>query len=630
MGLYRLYKKENGQTHFDPLIEYKRNEEGENEMNPYKPGDKVFDCYTVTGELDCGLYAYSCVDAAGGGYTLQMESCSAEYRKRFLDRYARWEKLDHPGVPRPIACEETEGGFLVLAQPDLSKLRPVTELFGEMRACNHPDDPSSTAVEPVPGDCHTGDILLQSAQVLSYLARQGFVHGDVKPANLHWDADTGTLILSDFLLLEGGYTPAYCSMEQLNGKTLTPATDCYSWAVSVMDLHLGGRPWPNGVVAGLNCEKYLGEIGCNLPMRDKTLLKRCLSMESEKRPGWEEIIRELKRTDPNARGYGAAPTAAKTMWEAAAKMQSMSEISEAADRKCTADSKFRLLHPIDERAPFRVYAAEATETGKSATLLLPIGNAEDASALKMLYHVWAVCNGATTSASHGMPPRPRLMHWQSPVYRQRELRYLFTFQPYGESLDAWLKDRLPLDISTALELTGQLLTALSFLHRPGVTDCGDFDGRFGARRALVHRCVAPRNIRISGGDVPQLLLDGFENAVDAWESGLEPCDNISNAFCGVPPFASRRQLFYANNPAPEWDVWAAAACLYYMLTGKYPREFSGNALLCIAKKPTVPICARLPNCPDRLAALIGLALDDTGELRFSSAMELYAALMAIR
>jgi serine/threonine protein kinase len=51
----------------------------------------------------------------------------------------------------------------------------------------------------------------------------------------------------------GGYTPAYCSREQYFGKTLTRRTAIYSWAVSVLEMYLGQRPWRDGREAG---EKY--------------------------------------------------------------------------------------------------------------------------------------------------------------------------------------------------------------------------------------------------------------------------------------------------------------------------------------------------------------------------------------
>ena len=115
------------------------------------------------------------------------------------------------------------------------------------------------------------DIAIQFARGLHYAHVQGLIHQDVKPDNLlltkEWDAkvaDFGiararaTLIRLDtdiptdatMFSASGGYTPAYCSMEQMNGEPLTRRTDIYSWAVSVMEMYLGNRLWQNGVIAG--------------------------------------------------------------------------------------------------------------------------------------------------------------------------------------------------------------------------------------------------------------------------------------------------------------------------------------------------------------------------------------------
>ena len=49
----------------------------------------------------------------------------------------------------------------------------------------------------------------------------------------------------------GGYTPAYCSEEQYLGEKLTRRTDIYSWAVSVLEMYLGKRPWKKSPSTGL-------------------------------------------------------------------------------------------------------------------------------------------------------------------------------------------------------------------------------------------------------------------------------------------------------------------------------------------------------------------------------------------
>jgi len=78
-------------------------------------------------------------------------------------------------------------------------------------------------------------------------------------------------------------------MEQMDGKALTRRTDIYSWAVSVMEMYLGDRPWAygqcgNGVVAGLNCRGYFEEARVPMPDALKELLAQCMEAEPTDRP----------------------------------------------------------------------------------------------------------------------------------------------------------------------------------------------------------------------------------------------------------------------------------------------------------------------------------------------------------
>ncbi|MDD3337084.1 MAG: protein kinase [Eubacteriales bacterium] len=149
------------------------------------------------------------------------------------------------------------------------------------------------------------DIAIQFARGLHYAHEQGLIHQDVKPDNLlltkNWDAkvaDFGiararaTLTVLDadiqtdatMFSASGGYTPAYCSMEQMNGGQLTRRTDIYSWAVSVMEMYLGDRPWQNGVIAGAACEEYFPDAKVTIPQKMQELLRECFRTEEAQRP----------------------------------------------------------------------------------------------------------------------------------------------------------------------------------------------------------------------------------------------------------------------------------------------------------------------------------------------------------
>ncbi|MEN6636213.1 MAG: protein kinase family protein, partial [Clostridiaceae bacterium] len=164
------------------------------------------------------------------------------------------------------------------------------------------------------------DIAIQFARGLHYAHEsrdesgkpQNLIHRDVKPGNVLL-SKSGEVKVSDFGLTKSVTRPpqgapagdaeascfkgtlAYCSMEQMDEKPLTQRTDLYSWAVSVMELYVGGHPWTNGVVAGLNCQQYFSEAQIPIPAPMVDLLERCLASEPDDRPhDFGLVIAELR------------------------------------------------------------------------------------------------------------------------------------------------------------------------------------------------------------------------------------------------------------------------------------------------------------------------------------------------
>ena len=116
------------------------------------------------------------------------------------------------------------------------------------------------------------NIAIQFARGLHYAHENELIHQDVKPDNLllteNWGAKVSDFGLakarsvltaskgertvkesdpgSTIITPSGGMTPAYCSPEQSMSKTLSRRTDIYSWAVSVLEMYLGGKPWAHG------------------------------------------------------------------------------------------------------------------------------------------------------------------------------------------------------------------------------------------------------------------------------------------------------------------------------------------------------------------------------------------------
>ena len=161
-------------------------------------------------------------------------------------------------------------------------------------------------------------VAIQFARGLAWAHRKGFVHQDVKPGNALM-ADDETVKVSDFGLARclkpnglalgpshfaeaAGYcTAEYASPEQLAGRTLTPATDIWSWAVTVLEMFMGGITWHRGDVVPAAFKQYLSDGGRGralpaMPHQIAGVLSGCLRLKSSNLPQSFDVIIELLLT----------------------------------------------------------------------------------------------------------------------------------------------------------------------------------------------------------------------------------------------------------------------------------------------------------------------------------------------
>ena len=132
------------------------------------------------------------------------------------------------------------------------------------------------------------DTAIQFAWGLHCVHELGLVHQDVKPGNVMMEKDAQVAVqglkvrLTDYglararalggerhvpelgqsiLLTSGGFTPAYCSPEQADGRKLDRRTDVWSWGVSVLEMFQGGVSWQSGRVAAEALKAFLENNG---------------------------------------------------------------------------------------------------------------------------------------------------------------------------------------------------------------------------------------------------------------------------------------------------------------------------------------------------------------------------------
>jgi eukaryotic-like serine/threonine-protein kinase len=150
-------------------------------------------------------------------------------------------------------------------------------------------------------------------------------------------------------------------------------------------------------------------------------------------------------------------------------------------------------------------------------------------------------------------------------------------------------------------------------------------------KSLVHRDIKPGNIFLTvfnGKTVTKLGDYGLAKAFDL--SGLSG-QTLTGTAMGTPCFMPRQQVLDFKYVKPDVDVWGVAATLYFMLTGMYPRQLTGNVdpMLEILTKPPVPIRERDVTIPQPLAELLDLALIDNPQLHFKSAIAFKKALLNV-
>jgi hypothetical protein len=211
---------------------------------------------------------------------------------------------------------------------------------------------------------------------------------------------------------------------------------------------------------------------------------------------------------------------------------------------------------------------------------------------------------------------------------QKVLWYTMPFYAGGNVLQLVRTRGGRLSPAEACPIALQVLDGLDCLQQAKLPEGETDEDRDGSKPGVVHRDIKPENI----------LLDGVEGAYTALlgDYGLAKFRALasqltgSGAVAGTWQYMSRQQLADFKRAGPEVDVWAVAACLYFMLTGKTPRDFpkgEQRPWLVIERTEAVPIRQRGLAIPEQVADLLGAALDDTGPLRFQSAAEFRAALL---
>jgi eukaryotic-like serine/threonine-protein kinase len=202
-----------------------------------------------------------------------------------------------------------------------------------------------------------------------------------------------------------------------------------------------------------------------------------------------------------------------------------------------------------------------------------------------------------------------------------------------EDLIKFMGGTLPMDI--AMKIIIQVLDGLTYLHEEANLMIGTSEGYVNAN-ILVHRDLKPSNILLTNDGLNLVAKIGDFGVSKAF--GVEAMNVLTQQGSkplGTYQFMCRRQQLVFSEADPAGDIWAAAACLYYMLTGEYPRDFSKSILpdVVVTKEDAIPILERNDRISPELAAVIDDALwedrDNDNCTKFQSAADFKQALMQV-
>ena len=183
-------------------------------------------------------------------------------------------------------------------------------------------------------------------------------------------------------------------------------------------------------------------------------------------------------------------------------------------------------------------------------------------------------------------------------FQENNTAYLVMEYLDGGSLKDMLKSYPTLPVEDAVTITDSVLGALKELHKEGI----------------LHRDIGPGNIFLSGRGV---------KIIDFGAARLSDEDReVTRSIILTPGFAPPEQYRSKSKQGPWTDIYAVAATLYKMVTGRKPWESTDRVQEDLLEEP----CRINPEVPKYLSDAImkGMAVDP--ELRFRSVEEFSAAI----
>ncbi|MBV8227669.1 MAG: serine/threonine protein kinase, partial [Verrucomicrobia bacterium] len=180
----------------------------------------------------------------------------------------------------------------------------------------------------------------------------------------------------------------------------------------------------------------------------------------------------------------------------------------------------------------------------------------------------------------------------------------------GETLQALIHRRGPLETELALEIVTQVAAGLTAIHK----------------QHLVHRDIKPGNIMLTWeeGRLGNVKIIDLGLAKGVTEDSL----SMAGGFVGTPVYASPEQ-FAGLGTDVRSDLYSLGITLWEMLSGKPP--FHGSvAELMDQHQHTAPPVEKLKDIPEPVVALLDVLLAKDPSHRFQNPAQLQQAVTRVR
>ncbi|MEA5550810.1 protein kinase [Anabaena cylindrica UHCC 0172] len=302
-------------------------------------------------------------------------------------------------------------------------------------------------------------------------------------------------------------------------------------------------------------------------------------------------------------------------------IQKLIKLAIGGEKQLTALRNYQIIKSIGKGGFGEVYLAQHSQTGKFVALkvMLPAVAGDETHVQMFLREIENM-----KALKH-----PHVVELLDYGYAENLFFLVMEYYEGGNVFDLMQQLGGKLSVDMALGIILQVLDGLTYTHNAEIPYVKLANGNFAKGKGLVHRDLKPNNIflcNINGKLTAKIGDYGLAKSFDL--AGLSG-QTFTKRTGGTPGFIPRQQVLKFKDSKPDVDVWASAACLYNMLTGYVPRNFTEDPWLDVLQNNPVPILQRNGNIPIKLAEVVDLALTEKPQIYFHSAANFKEALINV-